>query len=141
MDEMYKMSQSLHIYSVIGLIIILLVMLLMHKTKGDFKGFTKKINILMIFHITLASAVVLTGTIMMAVKHLSLTPANLLMIVSIFIISALEIKRNKALAKVIKYKQMNEEVYKKVGLKYQTIEFILLLIVGAFSGMANAVSF
>lgn len=141
MDEMYKMSQSLHIYSVIGLIIILLVMLLMHKTKGDFKGFTKKINILMIFHITLASAVVLTGTIMMAVKHLSLTPANLLMIVSIFIISALEIKRNKALAKVIKYKQMNEEVYKTVGLKYQTIEFILLLIVGAFSGMANAVSF
>ena len=138
---MYKMSQSLHIYSVIGLIIILLVMLLMHKTKGDFKGFTKKINILMIFHITLASAVVLTGTIMMAVKHLSLTPANLLMIVSIFIISALEIKRNKALAKVIKYKQMNEEVYKTVGLKYQTIEFILLLIVGAFSGMANAVSF
>lgn len=141
MDEMYKMSQSLHIYSVIGLMIVLLIMLLMHKTKGDFKSFTKKINILMIFYISVGSAVVLTGTIMMAVKHLSLTPANLLMIVSIFIISALEIKRNKALAKVIKYKVMNEEVYKTMGIKYQTIEFILLLAVGAFSGMANAVSF
>jgi len=138
---MYEMSQSLHIYSVIGLISVLVIMILVHKFSTDFKRFTKRIQILMIFHISLASAVVLTGTIMMAVKHLSLTPANLLMIVGIFIISALEIKRNKALSKVTKFQLMPKMTYIKLGYKYQIIELVLLVAVGAFSGMASAVSF
>ena len=141
MNEMYEMSQTLHIYSVIGLLSVVFMMILTHKFAKDFKSFVKSIKILMIFHISLASAVVLTGAIMMAVKHLSLTPANLMMIVAVFIISALEIKRNKALSKIITYKDMDEEGYKKLGFQYQLAEFLLLVLVGAFSGMANAVSF
>ena len=141
MNEMYEMSQILHIYLVLGLLHVVLAMVLVHKFAKDFKLYVKSIKILMIFHISLASAVVFTGAIMMAVKHLSLTPANLLMIVTVFIISALEIKRNKALAKVVKYKDMDEEGYKKLGFKYQLAELLLLVFVGAFSGMADAVSF
>ncbi len=141
MNEMYEMSQAIHIYSVIGLLLILLTMIAFHKVKGDFQKFIKTIKVLMIFHLSLLGFVVLTGTVMMAAKHLSLTPANLLMIIAFFLISALEIKRNKALAKVIKFKQMDETVYKRLGFKYLMIEFVFLLAVGAFSGMANAVSF
>lgn len=141
MNEMYEMSQSIHIYSVIGLIVILLLMIAMHKVKGDFKKFVKNIKILMVFHLSLLGFVVLTGTVMMAAKHLSMTPANLLMIVAVFIILALEIKRNRALSKVIKFKLMEEDVYKRLGFKYQTIELFLLLGVSAFSGMASAISF
>jgi len=141
MNEMYEMSQSLHIYSVIALICVLVLMIIMHKFSTDFKVFTKRIQILMIFHISLSSAVVLTGSIMMAVKHLSLTPANLVMILAIFAIATLEIKRNKALTKVTKFKLMPKMSYIKLGYKYQSLELLILIIVGAFSGMASAVSF
>ena len=40
-----------------------------------------------------------------------------------------------------KYKDMDEAEYKKLGFKYLLAEFLLLVLVGAFSGMANAVSF
>ncbi len=141
MNEMYEMSQSIHIYSVIGLIAVLLIMMAMHKVKGDFQKFVKNIKILMIFHLSLLGFVVLTGVIMMAAKHLSLTPANLLMIVAVFIILGLEIKRNQVLAKTVKFRLMEEGPYKKIGFKYQTIECFLLLAVSAFSGMGSAVSF
>lgn len=141
MDEMYQMSESLHTYSVIGLVLVLIIMILTHKFSTDFKRFTKRIQILMIFHISLASAVVLTGTIMMAVKHLSLTPANLIMILAVFAIATLEIKRNQALTKVVKFQLMPKMTYIKLGYKYQIIELVILLAVGAFSGMASAVSF
>ncbi|MFC2074565.1 hypothetical protein ACFLR3_04870, partial [Campylobacterota bacterium] len=59
----------------------------------------------------------------------------------VFIVLTLEIKRNKALSKVIKFKLMKEDVYKRLGFKYQSAELFLLLGVSAFSGMASAVSF
>ncbi len=141
MNEMYEMSQSIHIYSVVALIVILLFMMAMHKVKGDFGKFVRNIKILMVFHLSLLGFVVLTGTVMMAAKHLSMTPANLLMIVSVFIVLTLQIKRTRALSRVIKYKLMEEDAYKKLGFKYQSIELFLLMGVGAFSGMASAVSF
>jgi len=138
---MYEMSQSIHIYSVIALVFVLIVMILIHKFSTEFKRLTKQIQILMIFHITFSAAIVLTGSIMMAVKHLSLTPANLLMILSVFIIAALEIKRNRALNKVLKFQLMPKMTYVHLGLKYQITELIIMIAVSAFSGMASAVSF
>jgi len=141
MDEMYQMSESIHIYSVIALVLVLVIMIFVHKLSTDFKDFTKRIKILMIFHISILSAVVLTGSIMMAVKHLSLTPANLVMILAVFIIATLEIKRNKALSRVIRFGLMSKMDYIQLGFKYQVIELVLLIAVGAFSGMASAISF
>lgn len=141
MNEMYEMSQSIHVYSVIGLMLVLLIMMSFHKVKGDFQKFVKIIKMLMIFHLSLVGFITLTGAVMMSTKHLSFTPANLLMIVAMFMILTLEIKRNKALSKVIKFKNMEENVYKKLGFKFQTIELFLLLAVGAFSGMSDAISF
>jgi len=141
MNEMYEMSQSLHIYSVMALMIVLIIMILLHKFSSNFKVFTMRIKILMIFHISLTSAVILTGSIMMAVKHLSLTPANLLMILAVFAITTLEIKRNKAFTKVLKFGLMSKNDYCELGFNYQIIELLLLILVGAFSGMASAISF
>ena len=124
MNEMYEMSQSIHVYSVIGLMLVLLIMMSFHKVKGDFQKFVKIIKMLMIFHLSLVGFITLTGAVMMSTKHLSFTPANLLMIVAMFMILTLEIKRNKALSKVIKFKNMEENVYKKLGFKFQTIQNI-----------------
>ena len=141
MNEMYAMSQDIHIFSIIALLLILITMLFAHKSKADFENYVKKIQILMIVHISLVASVILTGAIMMAAKHLSFTPANLLMILSIFIISTLEIKRNKALAKVIKLKQMEPEVCKRIAFKYHLIEFVMIIALSAFAGMSSAISF
>ena len=141
MNEMYAMSQSTHIYSVIGLILVLLIMMSFHKVKGDFQKFVKIIKMLMIFHLSLVGFITLTGAVMMATKHLSFTPANLLMIVAMFIILTLEIKRNKSLANAIKFKSMEEDVYKKLGFKFQAIELFLLLFVSVFSRISDAISF
>ena len=141
MNEMYEMSQDIHVYTLMGWLFVILVMIIVHKLGNDFNKLVKTINILMIFHITLAASVLLTGTIMMAVKHLSLTPANLLMILALFIIASLEIKRNKALGKVVKFKLMPKMSYIHLALKYQIIELIIIIVVGAFSGMAGAISF
>ena len=141
MNEMYEMSQNLHIYSVIALISIVVLMIISHKVSSDFKAFTKLIKILMIFHLSFLAAVVLTGAILMAAQHLSLTPANLIMIVAVFIVAGLEIKRNKALAQVIKFNLMPKMTYIKLGYKYLLLELVLLIAVGGFSEMANAISF
>jgi len=141
MDEMLQMSQNLHIYSVIALISIVVLMIISHKVSSDFKAFTKLIKILMIFHLSFLAAVVLTGAILMAAQHLSLTPANLIMIVAVFIVAGLEIKRNKALAQVIKFNLMPKMTYIKLGYKYLLLELVLLIAVGGFSEMANAISF
>ena len=137
MNEMYALSQDIHMFSVIAMILILITMLFAHKSKADFDAYVKKIQILMIAHITLVSSIILTGAIMMATKHLSFTPANLLMVISIFIITILEIKRNKALAKVTKFKQMEPEVCKNLAFKYHLIELVLIIALSAFAGMSR----
>jgi len=140
MEEMYGLSQDIHMFCVIALIVILVAMLFTHKSKADFEVYVKKIQILMIVHISLIASLMLTGAIMMSAKHLTFTPANLLMIVSIFIISTLEIKRNKALAKVIKFKQMEPEVSKSIAFKYHLIELLLIIAVSGFAGMRRSCS-
>jgi len=141
MNEMYEMSQRIHIYSVIALIAVLMMMIALHKVKGNFEKFVKNIKILMIFHLSLLGFIILTGAVMMAARHLSFTPANLLMIVAVFIIFTLEIKRNRALAKVIQFKMMDNETYKKRGFTYHSIELFLLVAVTVFARMADAISF
>lgn len=139
MNEMYTMSHYIHVISLIAYLLILVIMLLTHKRQMLFDDYVKKIGMYMVFHITLMSFFVLTGAIMMAAKHLSFTAANLLMILSVVLITALEIRRNKLLAKASKYKLVGEDECKASAFKYQLIELILVLCVSAFAGMNNAI--
>jgi len=141
MDEMVEMSHSIHIISVLAFILVLVIMTSLHKFSNDFKAFSKRIRTLMVFHLVFLASIILTGTIMMAVEHLSLTPATLLMIITTFIIASLEIKRNKALSKVIKFGLMPKMEYANLGFKYLLIELVLMVLVALFSRMSSAFSF
>lgn len=136
MNEMYEMSQSLHIYSVIAMVFTLILMMIMHKLRSEQETFVKRIAIIMVFHASFLGSAALTGMIMMAAKHLSFTPANLLMIIGLFIIIGLEVKRNKILKMVVKFKRVELDEYKKVAFNYELIELVLILAIGAFAGMA-----
>lgn len=135
MEKMYAVSLYIHLYSVIALMIIMLIMMALHKSKRDLESLVKTIQGVMILHLCLLAFVILTGAIMMAVQHLSLTPANLLMTVAAVVVVALEIKRNKALAKTIKFMQMEPETYKSAAFRYYFIELVLFLCVWAFVAM------
>lgn len=137
MDKMYAMSLDIHLYSVSALMIIMLLMMALHNSKRDIGTLVKTIQGVMILHLSLLAFVILTGAIMMAVQHLSLTPANLLMTAAAVIVVALEIKRNKALAKTIKSMQMEPDAYKRVAFRYYLLELILFVGVWVFAAMAG----
>ncbi|MBE0498529.1 MAG: hypothetical protein IBX43_04725 [Campylobacterales bacterium] len=136
MDKMYAMSLDIHLYSVGALMLMMLLMMALHKSKRDLDTLVKTIQGVMIVYLCLLAFVILTGAIMMAVQHLSLTPANLLMTAAAVIVVALEIKRNKALAKTIKSRQMGADTYKRVAFRYYLIELILFVGVWTFAAMA-----
>lgn len=136
MGEMYAMSLDIHLFSVISLMAVAIVMMILHRSKTDFDPLVKKIQGVTILHLSLLAFVLLTGAVMMAAQHLSFTPANLLMTVAVFIIFALEIKRNRALVKTVKHAQIEPDTYKNIGFKYYAVELVLISSVSVFSQMA-----
>jgi hypothetical protein len=136
MNQMYAMSVDIHLFSVLALMIIMLVMMLLHTSKNDLGLLVTKIQGVTIVYLCFLGFAVLTGAIMMAAQHLSFTPANLLMVLAAFAVLILEIKRNKALVKTIKYMQMSPKTYKRIAFRYYLGTFVLFLGVGAFAAMA-----
>jgi len=137
MNEMYEMSQSIHIFSVVAMIISLIIMMLIHKSSYEVEIFEKKLAIAMVFYSSFLGAAALTGMIMMAAKHLDFTLANLVMIIGLMALIGLEIKRYKILKMVIRFKRVELDVYKRVAFNYEIIELVLILVIGAFAGMAS----
>lgn len=137
MNEMYEMSQNIHIYSVIAMVFTLMLMMVLHKSKGEQESFVKTMAISMVFYASFIGSTALTGMIMMAAKHLSFTAANILMIVALLAVIVLEVKRNKVLKMLVKYKRVELDVYKKVAFNFEVIELAIILGVSAFAGMAG----
>ncbi len=137
MNEMYEMSQSLHIYSVIAMVVSLLLMMILHKLKSEQEVFVKRNAITMVFHASFIGSTALTGIIMMAAKHLDFSFANIIMIIGLVVIIVLEAKRSKILKMVVKFRQGEFSEYKRVGFNFELIEFVLILVVGAIAGMVG----
>jgi len=137
MNEMYEMSQNLHIYSVIAMILTLLIMMLLHKLQSEQEVFVKRNAIVMVFHTSFIASTALTGVIMMAAKHLNFSFANIIMIIGLVAIIVLEVKRSKILKQVVRFGRGELTDYKRVGFNFELIELVLILIVGAIAGMAG----
>jgi len=137
MNEMYEMSQSIHIFSVIVMLMSGILLLGLHKSSLVQEVFVKRVAVASLLHVNLLGAVALTGMIMMAAKHLSFTFANVVMIAGLIVFIVLEVKRNKLIKMVTKFKRVELAVYKPIGFNYVLIEVVLLLVIGAIAGMAG----
>jgi hypothetical protein len=73
---------------------------------------------------------------MMAAKHLSFSFANIVMILGLISIIALEVRRNKLLKLVTKFRSVKLDIYKPVGFNYVIIELVLILLVSAIAVIA-----
>ncbi len=135
MNEMYEMSQSIHIFSVIVMLITSIGIIILYKSKREQAAFAKQMAIIGLAHVSFLGSVMLTGMIMMAAKHLSFNFANVVMILGLIVIIVLEVKRNKLLKMVTRFRRVELEVYKAMGLNYVLVEFILLLIISTIATM------
>jgi len=137
MNEMYEMSQSIHIFSVIAMVMSAILLLVLHKLSAVQEVFVKRVALANLLHVNLLGAVALTGVIMMAAKHLSFSFANIVMIIGLVAFIVLEVKRTKLFKMVTKFKRVELEVYQPIGFNFVLIELVLLLVVGAIAGMAG----
>jgi Ca2+/Na+ antiporter len=71
-------------------------------------------------------AVIFTGIVMMAAKHLEFSVANIVMILLSFALIYLEIKRVKLLKYINVKKERALEAYKSFALRILYIEFVLI---------------
>ena len=129
MNEMYNISIVAHNFSV--LVILGVISINMYKIFTA-KGVQPYRNFSMLFNpmgVTVIGAIVFTGVVMMAAKHLEFTLANIIMIIFAVVLIALEAKRLKALRYI-----MNKDIamfleYKKFSIKILLSEFIISLVI------------
>jgi len=93
MEEMYQMGLQIHDVALIvlgGVVIFNITMLMMAK---HIVRYAKRMRIVMPISASLITAVIFTGVVMMAAKHLSFTLANVAMIVASVAMIVFEAKR------------------------------------------------
>ncbi|MCW8839127.1 MAG: hypothetical protein OQK11_10540 [Thiovulaceae bacterium] len=129
MNEMYSMSIVAHNYSVLAVLLVIGVnfyKLLSTKSVQEYRKFT------MLFNAaggTVIGAVLFTGVIMMAAKHLSFTLENIVMIVYGITLIILEAKRTKAFKYVLNSDKEGFLIFKEKAKKIFAFEFIGTLII------------
>ena len=128
MNYMYNMSINYHNYAVIALLVMIgLNFLLLFQAKSVLPYRKKMAFLTPTIAVTLA-AIIFTGTIMMAAKHLHFTLANIAMIVIGILFIVLEAKRVKPL-KYLKDLPHAIPLYRDYAKKILFIELFIILAV------------
>ncbi|QFR50242.1 hypothetical protein FJR48_11080 [Sulfurimonas lithotrophica] len=129
MNEMYSMSIVAHNYSVLAVLLVIGVnfyKLFSAKSVQEYRKFTMLFNPIVG---TMIGAVLFTGVIMMAAKHLSFTLENIVMIVYGIVLIVLEAKRAKTFKYVLNSDKEGFLLFKEKAKKIFALEFIGTLII------------
>jgi hypothetical protein len=132
MNEMYDMSIVTHYYSVVGVLAVIflnLTMLLMAKER---ELYARKVSLFMPIGIMTIVAVIFTGVVMMASKHLNFTLENIVMIIIAIVLIVLENRRSSKLITLLKTEVGAFEAYKREALNILLLEALLVLGISAW---------
>jgi len=129
MNEMYAMGLSLHSFGSIAILVAIFGNLFLLITHQDLKKY-KRLNSIVIWPLTFSTlaALIFTGVIMMAAKHLAFSLENIAMIAASVLLIALEAKRIKSLKYLDAKKEHAFEAYKPIARTILQIEFIVVLL-------------
>ncbi len=127
MNEMYDMSIVMHNYSVYGILGVMLLNFLMLARAKDIKAYARFVTLFMPIGMTAIGAVIFTGVVMMAAKHLEFSLENIVMIVFGVLLIVLENSRSKKLQRLNKKDTDSLEVHKKDAYKIFMIELCAVL--------------
>lgn len=134
MNEMYTMSLSLHSFGTLALLGVICLNMLFLFLADDLNIYKRKMSIILMPLSSMAlGAVVFTGVVMMAAKHLEFNLANIAMILLSIILIVLEVKRSKTLKRI----RINAEVdalkaYKKYALAILMLELLFITLIAAW---------
>ena len=129
MNEMYSTSIVMHDFGILALVIAIIVNILMLQRAQERKKYTRSMRIYMPFSVMSLAAVMFTGVVMMAAKHLSFTMENLAMIVVSIVLIVLESKRYSLLKYMDRSRDDALELYKIKAMKIMGAELLLVIVI------------
>lgn len=127
MNEMYAMSIVTHNYSVYGVLGVILLNFLMLFRADDIRAYVRFVTLFMPIIMTTIGAVIFTGVVMMAAKHLDFTIENIVMILFAVLLIILENVRSKKLQRLNKKLPDALATHKKDAYKIFAIEVFVVL--------------
>ena len=133
MNEMYNISIVTHNFSVLVVLGVMSINLYKIYTATDVQAYRKYHMLYNPMGLTVLGAVIFTGIIMMAAKHLDFSIANIIMIVFSMLLIVLEAKRAKALRYLMNNDLDGLLVYKKYSQKILLSE--MFVTVAIYIGM------
>jgi len=129
MEAMYTMGLEIHTFGVIVLMGVVMFNVVMLALSHHLIRYAKRMRIIMPISASLIALILLTGSIMMAAKHLNFTLANSAMIVIGIVMIVLEAKRYKTLKRRTDITQEGAfSLYKQKAFRLLGIEAVLLVV-------------
>ena len=130
---MYSMGIVLHFYSVALLVVVISANIYALKNAREIVAYKRSSQLLFVPLLgSLIFAIMFTGTVLMAAKHLEFTIENIVMIVIGGIVVVLEIKRIKPLKYIRGSDTEGFAGYKRYALNIFYVEAALVVAVGAW---------
>jgi hypothetical protein len=129
MEAMYTMGLEIHTFGVIVLMGVVMFNVVMLALSHHLIRYAKRMQIIMPISASLIALILLTGSIMMAAKHLHFTLANDAMIIIGIVMIVLEAKRYKTLKRRTNITQEGAfSLYKQKAFRLLGIEAVLLVV-------------
>jgi hypothetical protein len=129
MNEMYNMSIVMHDFGVLALVIAVLVNIVMLQHAFERKKYRRKMRIYMPFSVMSLAAIMFTGTVMMAAKHLAFTLENVVMIIISIVLIVLESRRYRGLKYMDRSRNDAFGLYRIKAMKIMGAELFLVILV------------
>lgn len=130
MEEMYALTIGIHSAVVWGLIAVVVVNMALLETADELHGYAKRMRIWMPVSSMLLAAVLFTGVVMMAAKHLSFSVENILMIIIAVGVIVFEAKRYATLKHFNIHQEHALDLYKAKARRLLGIEFAAMGAIG-----------
>ncbi|MCX6072848.1 MAG: hypothetical protein NTY39_00810 [Campylobacterales bacterium] len=129
MEALYTMGLEIHTFGVIVLMGVVMFNIVMLALSHHLIRYAKRMRIIMPISASLIALILLTGSIMMAAKHLHFTLANDAMIIIGVVMIVLEAKRYKTLKRRTDITQEGAfSLYKQKAFRLLGIEAVLLVV-------------
>lgn len=132
MNEMYDMSIVAHNYSVFGILGVILLNFFVLYRASDIRAYVRFVTLFMPIGMTVIGAVIFTGVVMMAAKHLDFSVENIVMILFAIALLVLENVRSKKLQRTNKKLPDALDRHKKEAYKIFMLETLVVLSISVW---------
>ena len=130
MNEMYSMGLSLHSIGAVAVLAVIFLNLFLLISYRDLAKYKRIMSIFLVpFTESILGAVIFSGVVMMAAKHLHFTLENIVMIAISIVFIVLEVKRIKSLKYLNAKKEKAFDAYKPFARRLLQIEFGMALLI------------